>query len=545
MYASQQIRDLRKQGRLKEAYELGCNLLNQYPEDRYVKQAVGWVLYDYVKQIVAQYARREQEGDRAAKQVRSLLREFARLDLGLPDMLYSQLVGQLVKLGTYASFLPGFLKWGGLDAFRDEDYRAQVFGEENKIQPLVWRAGDRAAKISTETEKREETRRFVLSILDRVRDRAEDFDEPLLLHREALLHYKLGEHDKARRAAIASVRAKQNDWWRWRVLAQIEAARDPDACLNCYARAITGCNEMQYAVGALVEAADAALGAREERLARWLCREAVEERKRHEWKIPESLRSRVEADWYREGSVPETPWDDLRERARQAARSLYTSEQFQAATFLGLFQNKAGKEMFRAAVRQEGQSSVRVGLASSMTAGTAEMGTGAPVWVVVEAMQRGERVVHLERRPGGEMGDALEEGYGIVKHQNQQKKITAIYIRESVVVTLRHDEFAESGHWSVGTPVKVLYAQGDKGGWAVHAAITEFSETEDIQCVKDVFLARPAGFGFIGDIFVPPYLAKVLENGTEVEALAIRELNEKRGEIGWRAITADPCRGTQ
>ena len=45
MYDSKQITQLRKSGRLKEAFDLAKRLLNDSPNDEYILNAYAWVLY--------------------------------------------------------------------------------------------------------------------------------------------------------------------------------------------------------------------------------------------------------------------------------------------------------------------------------------------------------------------------------------------------------------------------------------------------------------------------------------------------------------------
>ena len=52
MYPNQEVTKLRKEGRLDEAYSRGYELIEENPDDRYLADSVGWVLYDKVKKIV-------------------------------------------------------------------------------------------------------------------------------------------------------------------------------------------------------------------------------------------------------------------------------------------------------------------------------------------------------------------------------------------------------------------------------------------------------------------------------------------------------------
>jgi len=52
MALHQEITDLRKSGRLDEAYSLAKQSLAQHPDDKFIKSAYGWVIYEKLKKTV-------------------------------------------------------------------------------------------------------------------------------------------------------------------------------------------------------------------------------------------------------------------------------------------------------------------------------------------------------------------------------------------------------------------------------------------------------------------------------------------------------------
>ena len=49
MYPNKQVDDLRKAGHLGQALKLGRDLLKENPNDKYLRNSVGWVLHDQIK----------------------------------------------------------------------------------------------------------------------------------------------------------------------------------------------------------------------------------------------------------------------------------------------------------------------------------------------------------------------------------------------------------------------------------------------------------------------------------------------------------------
>ncbi|PAX54139.1 hypothetical protein [Brunnivagina elsteri] len=89
MQLHQEINDLRKAGKLEEAYTRGKELVNEYPEDQYIKSSFGWVLYEQVKNLV-EIAQESQgtQANQSASQLRDILREYYKLNLPRPDLLF-------------------------------------------------------------------------------------------------------------------------------------------------------------------------------------------------------------------------------------------------------------------------------------------------------------------------------------------------------------------------------------------------------------------------------------------------------------------------
>ena len=77
MVTGRRISELRKSGRLDEAYELACREHARDPEDEWVTGALSWVLYDQLKLVRADAARGRLDAPRCAR----VLREVAALRL--------------------------------------------------------------------------------------------------------------------------------------------------------------------------------------------------------------------------------------------------------------------------------------------------------------------------------------------------------------------------------------------------------------------------------------------------------------------------------
>ena len=155
MYPNQQVKELRKSGKLEEALKLGQSLLKDHPDDRYLKSEVGWVLHDRIKD---DFKRSESQPGRIepsqlSDRVRLNLREYARLDLPRPDLLFSRITIQAFRLPDAHEFLTRFLMWAGLEAFQHEDFRSWTSDDGRAFEPLVVKVALKAAKWARDQDE--------------------------------------------------------------------------------------------------------------------------------------------------------------------------------------------------------------------------------------------------------------------------------------------------------------------------------------------------------------------------------------------------------
>jgi hypothetical protein len=100
-----EIDNLRKQGRLEEAYRLARQALENAPEDLWLKRGMGWVLYDLIKRELRE-VHEEEEVEQLADTVNVNLRrvhryftEFRQVSLPLEDIVIGS---QMLRLAVQA-----------------------------------------------------------------------------------------------------------------------------------------------------------------------------------------------------------------------------------------------------------------------------------------------------------------------------------------------------------------------------------------------------------------------------------------------------------
>lgn len=185
MKPGQEVSELRKAGRLEEAYRRGKALLKEHPDDLSLKTSMGWVHYERAKQIVTTAKKSGGDQLRLAHDLTGVLREFARLQLPRPNLVLSCLLAQAVKFPTDLGALPGFVMWAGPESFRPEDYQASP--RDGKVFPPLLEEVARKTAKAAQKQPSSEIREFALWLLRHALEKAQVQKPEWLRYYEALL----------------------------------------------------------------------------------------------------------------------------------------------------------------------------------------------------------------------------------------------------------------------------------------------------------------------------------------------------------------------
>ena len=428
MYPNKQVDDLRKAGNLGQALKLGRDLLKENPNDKYLKNSVGWVLHDQIKCDV-QHEKSQSHSSSSAqlsKKIRSCLRLYAELDLPRPDLLFSRIVFWVFFAPGTHEFLTKFLKWAGIDAFRPEDFRSDSTKDGRIYEPLVEKVARGSSKWSRNIDE-SEVHEFLVSFINMVLERADVQRPQWLKYNKALLLQRLGKLNEAEELLIPVVREKHNEFWAWHALAKIRKISNPATCLPLYAKACLCCKDSRYGVRVYEDFAQAATSQDEPGLARWAVDHAVDIRKSQDWSLPQSLRNILESDWYNAAPIPPNPKERLEQIAEGSSAVIYADCPWVIGNFLGIFKAKNGKEYGKIAIQNRGSAIEIVRpLRDIPFVEDYEIGTA----LNVKIFKDGDRIfpVEISLRSGSEKFDCVSRALGVIDHQNSKKKLASIYI---------------------------------------------------------------------------------------------------------------------
>ena len=539
MWPNKEIDDLRKAGKLDEAYVLAHKLLDQSPQDLYLKNSLGWVIWARVK--AAREAAHEalSAGDGAGKhvaEIRACLKEYASLALPRPDLLFSVLVTNVCLLEEPPEWLLDFLVWAGPDSWRPEDFRADPAPDGKSYTPLVAKVALKAGKLAHEGSDLDK-KRFALELVESAHANAPSEQDEWLVYRRALLLGDLGREEDAIPVLIPFVRDKSNQFWAWHALGRLEEASDPAKALGLLAKAKLLCKDPVFALPLLEDIGRVALECDQPSLAKWAVSQAVATRSAHDYKLPQSLRDLVEGEWYLGTVEPDDPIGTLRDFAERADRVVYSDLPRHDASFLLVFSGKDGRERAKFVVCRSAEAEEIVCLVSAAP-GVQRMAPGAPVALRVLDGERGPRVVDVEPRNEGGPFDCLTNMQGVVQHQNVEKQLVSVYLGPDDFVLLRYSDFPTAEELAPGQGLELRCATHADRLHAYHMQVREIPDSDDIRHAHGPLRKNQRGFAFVGDdLFVNPHLAESWDDGQLVEVLAIRQRDRKDADkLQWNAV---------
>lgn len=267
----QTIQSLRKAGRLDEALRQAEDELAANPHDLWLKRALGWIAYDYLKLAIQQnqpdsflqWLSKIRElrfpdsevmlFDQVAWQIGSFIynvKKSGSCTIELlnhvfecistfyftkPSSSYSFLLRAFIKKDIQWPLLIDFIDWWNLQWLRPEDYLPEIVGEK-KITPTAEQALMAYSKACLERENTPiaQLSNFITLLNDTIDQHPEYLYLPYF---KGKLLLKFGDKDEAMKAFLPFARLKQNEFWIWEILST--TSEDDFMQIACLAKALS------------------------------------------------------------------------------------------------------------------------------------------------------------------------------------------------------------------------------------------------------------------------------------------------------------------
>lgn len=411
MSVAQEITELRKEGYLIEAYDKGYELLQTNPDDEYLKSAIGWVLYEKVKALVNEAKNHSSSTIRLSEVFRSTLREYAKLNLSRPDLLFSLLLSQATQFPDDLIFLPKVMMWAGLDSFRPEDFIVQTVNGGKTYESLVEKVARTIGKVARNLTSQDfpdvkEIQAFSIQLINTAIQKTDLQKPEFLKHSKGLLLHSLGESTLAQDILISFVLSKRNDWWAWEALASVVETNSPEEAIPLYVKACLSCHEEGYSVNALENLSYLAVNQKELPIAKWAAHRAFRIRKQKEYSIPPSLKKLTETPWYDDESIPSMSKEALAQLSLDAEMFVQAGLPQYNGNYIDSFTNKKGQKVVKFGAIINGESQELTTLISTVQSDL-KLVAGEPVKLTVDTAKERLNITAVSQRQAGTLFDSM------------------------------------------------------------------------------------------------------------------------------------------
>lgn len=501
-----EVKKLRKAGKLEKALELAKSDLTKNPDDIWNKKSIAWVYYEFLKKN-CQYEKlnifienlkhiKELElpedekmiFDNCSYKIVKIIFAFQKVnqaDFSKLNEIYSLIKNfHFTKPSEsytilYKAFHKGYKKWSkyldfadwwGFDNFRSQDFLEEEF-EGNKIMAIVEQAYIAYSKKLLEGETIESNGVILNNSINK--KRITDFMPKLetIINKHPKYQYPpyfkaklllaLGNRDNVLSAFLPFAKQKRNNFWVWELMAEI-FSKDKELVFACYSKALSLKTHENYIVKLRQKYAELLIDKELYLEAKTEIEKLTNTRLQNKWKLPKQVKQWIKEEWYK------------RTKIKNDNKNLYL-----------LYSIKAEEILFQDIPEEI---------------------------IAVEFVNKNKNILSFVR-------DKEKHGF------------------------FNYSSFIENP--KIGNILKVRFKDKVHNGYYTTLTIKKEESNIESSAIKEfdgiLKIISPQGFGFVEDIFIESKVIKnkKLEDKQEVKGKAILSYNKKKSEWGWKAFQVE------
>lgn len=546
MFPNQQVKQLRDQGKLAEALQVGHTALAAAPDDVWLKRAIAWVYYDCAKQEVQKLSnlvKKNRSDAQLVENIRHYSRSYAALRLERPDMAASNLMRLMADVGEHLYFFLGWCKWFGVSGFSEQDLQPY---ETDKIKtPCLLTKVARAVfkwRTSNSVDSPEDDKLIFSYLNSAIQNPAEAETNKIWLQRDLASFYLLtGDRDKAREEMRHFVKQKSRDFWVWSGLAEIERGVAPKLELAYLCKALL-CKAPDSFLGKVrLQLAQSFLENGEVSGAIYECLQVADTYQKEGWKFPEQLEAMMQSPWFAPEQANQTQTALYKKYSGDADLVVYDNLREVEASYLDSFITAKNSQVKAIFAFQENNKTRQI-LTNAPWSLETKPESGGSYSLKLGSDVKGLQVLGLQKRDSGSLWDSLGTFEGVVEHINPGKKTGSIFVSRNTVALASRQIYEQLAQLDIGSPVQVRVAYNPVRevyeAWHLAPLSTTVASADIKEFVEDITI-HDSGFGFLAnDVFVPPHLIKSnnLSDDDLVRVLAVYKKKPKSSDFGWTAI---------
>lgn len=526
---------LSKQDRHNDSANAYRTALRNFPNDSTIHEGLAWELYRVGKELFGM-------GKIDVFKAKQLLNEYIKLKNERPSRLHSLFLRYADKLiGNEGFNLVAFLRLWGLNNLTHEDYEPFQADNGKSYPSIAEKVIQHAAKDAL-SKKIVDDMRYMLTYIDNAIDA---FPENFwLIYYKAKLLLGVGENREAYEFAISIAKAKLNDYWAWNLLAETLIDTDAEKAFSCYSKALLCKTDEKFLANVRMKFADLLIQKSFYSEAKYEIELAIKSREQEGWKLTENQLQYQSAQWYQSTMASKNNQDFYKKYIIIAETLLFDSLPWLKASLGNTFTtaNNPDKPKRKIYVKLDNQSTpIEIAISEKRYPfKSIEKDSGLKIKGEYDLEKRFQ-VFIIESRENTSKWDIFPDYIGIIDHVNHEKKLAHFIVDRKISGVLYFDEFQMELNLADIVILKIASHKNDRG--IQYSALTcQHSDTEISPSIAKKFQSTVRisnGLGFTtNDIFIDrPFVdAYQIEDGDNIEGLAVLNYNKKKSEWSWKAI---------
>jgi len=444
--ASRTVNDLRKNGDLQGSWEFGFKALQSAPQDTYLKGALFWVCYEFLKRQLdglnkrAKTSNNYRPTDFELEQIENLLQTIVNLDIVAGGLEYKMLLVQFKKcLEWFPSLVRIVLQHQG--ALFDDEAKKPFQVEKGEVPSLMLSIARQVASAWLRSRDQWQLELgLVLTFLNQTREQSADTKHMIWLdYDQAKCLVVAGQNEQARSLIFPILRKKQRESWAWGALAATYKKEDQALAIKFFAKGILSAHDVTFSLRLLQGIIPLLLVNQRQAEASMCLKVALAAYEKNGWKVKPELQQLTQQSWF-DSSADETLLDDfLKSRSSDALDYLLGPTK----KLVGIVEHihRSGKG-FHAYIDRKLSISVRIGLHDDK----AKPQVGDYLELTVSKEEDDISVVSSKKIPKGEINDLSElegelrlsaKGFGFIDDTFIPASLLVSTINSPIVKVLR------------------------------------------------------------------------------------------------------------
>ncbi len=303
--ANRTVNNLRKSGDLQGAWNFGFEALQSAPQDTYLRGALFWVCYEFLKLRLENLNKRASTSknyrptDFEFEQVEDLLQTIMSLQIATGGLEYKMLLIQFRKcLEWFPSMVRLVLQYQG--ALFDDEAKKPFQAEKGEVPSLMLSTARQVASAWLRArEYWQLDLGLVLAFLNETRQQISDTKHKMWLdYDQAKCLVVAGQNEQARTFILPILRKKQKESWAWGALAATYTKENKSLAMKFFAKGIVSAHEIAFSLRLLQGIIPLLIANQQQREASMCLNRAIKAYENNGWKVKPELQKLAGQPWF-------------------------------------------------------------------------------------------------------------------------------------------------------------------------------------------------------------------------------------------------------